>query len=458
MRINRSESPQGHEEKKAQAPAAAPQRAARPVKQSSAEPRRAAFDFDKEMPAKPVKRDAPPARRKPQPARKERVERYEEETPRRSKGCLLGIILLVVLLAGLAFGAYKVLGLYRELDGRSTLGAEQTFTVAQGATVASIAAQLEEEGIIDNGWLFKYYAKYSGKATGMQYGDFLLRPGMSYNDIIKALSEQKVRRKTTTVTIPEGSCAVAVAQAMEAAGLCTVQEFLDCANGADGSDFSQYAFWSQIPDNGRLMKCEGYLFPNTYEFYLEDEVYNYVNTFYKEFDKQIAGLTDTIAAKGTTIDEVVILASFIQEEAGMAVESNRVSACFHNRLESSDPLWSAHCLESNACSYLMHDYENNYLWNSPMAEYMGWTAQGAIPEDVLAIYDTYKISGLPAGPISCPGYFALEASLNPDQEYLEGGYYFFVTGHPESDIPGQYLYAKTADEHAANVRRAGWSS
>ena len=87
---------------------------------------------------------------------------------------------------------------------------------------------------------------------------------------------------------------------------------------------------------------------------------------------------------------------------------------------------------------------------------MGWVAAGGIPEDILNLYDTYRVSGLPAGPISNPGYAAIEASLNPDEEYLREGYYFFVTGHPNSDVAGQYFYAKTANEHQANVNRAGW--
>ena len=118
---------------------------------------------------------------------------------------------------------------------------------------------------------------------------------------------------------------------------------------------------------------------------------------------------------------MVKLASFIQEEAGLESEDARVSACFHNRLESSDPQWAEHKLESNASSYIMQDSENNYLWNSPTAEYFGWPEQGAIPDDVLALYDTYAISGLPAGPISCPGYAAMEAALNPDEEYINEG-------------------------------------
>ena len=67
-----------------------------------------------------------------------------------------------------------------------------------------------------------------------------------------------------------------------------------------------------------------------------------------------------------------------------------------------------------------------------------------------------KISGLPAGAITNPGIDAIAAALNPDQEYLDEGYYFFVTGNPNGDHPGEYFYAKTADEHQQNCIIAGW--
>ena len=432
MRINRNENSAGNQTPR---PAPQPQQKAAP-----AQPPR-------------EKKEEPET---PRPARKEKPKaKKKERRPRRRVP--VGCVILVIFAALLAFGGFQVMRLYDEVDGGSVLGEEQTITVEQGSSVGAIAAQLKEAGIIQYDWLFKEYVQLSGKASGIQYGDFALRSGMDYNSIIQALS-QETRRPTTDITIPEGTTAVGVAQIFVDAGLVdSVDTFLSCANGLDGSDFNQYSFWNEIPDNGRLMKCEGYLFPETYNVYADEDVYYYVDTLYAEFEKQTAALADTIAEKGTTLDDVVKLASFIQEEAGVPEEDPKVSACFHNRLESDDPLWAEHKLESNACSYITQDVENNYLWNSPTAEYYGWPEQGAIPEDVLDLYDTYRISGLPAGPISCPGYAAIEAALNPDQQFIDEGYFFFVTGHPDTDVAGQYFYAKTADEHQANVETAGWA-
>lgn len=436
MRINRNDSPAANG-----APQAQPTPAAQEAKPQKPEP----------------KKEAAPAKEKPKKkAKKEAYVAEEEETEHTKRRFPFGCLIVLIVLALVAFGGYKIFQFYGEIDGSNELGEEQTVTIEQGSSVGTIATQLKDAGIIQYDWLFKEYVKYSGKAGGIQYGDFTLRSGMDYNDIIQIISTE-VRRPTTNVTIPEGTTAVGVAQIFVDAGLVdSVDTFLDCANGTDGSDFSQYSFWTQIPEDNRLMKCEGYLFPDTYNVYADEDVYYYVDTLYSEFQAKTESLTDTINAKGTTMDDVVKLASFIQEEAGLESEDAKVSACFHNRLESSDPLWADHKLESNACSYITQDVENNYLWNSPTAEYYGWPEAGSIPEEVLNQYDTYRISGLPAGPISCPGYAAIEAALNPDQEYLDEGYYFFVTGHPDTDVAGQYFYAKTADEHEVNVEKAGW--
>ncbi|WP_317320909.1 endolytic transglycosylase MltG [Subdoligranulum variabile] len=436
MRINRNDSLAANG-----APQAQPAPAAQEAKPQKPEP----------------KKEAAPAKEKPKKkAEKKAYVAEEEETEHTKRRFPFGCLIVLIVLALVAFGGYKIFQFYGEIDGSNELGEEQTVTIEQGSSVGTIATQLKDAGIIQYDWLFKEYVKYSGKAGGIQYGDFTLRSGMDYNDIIQIISTE-VRRPTTNVTIPEGTTAVGVAQIFVDAGLVdSVDTFLDCANGTDGSDFSQYSFWTQIPDDNRLMKCEGYLFPDTYNVYADENVYYYVDTLYSEFQAKTEGLTDTINAKGTTMDDVVKLASFIQEEAGLESEDAKVSACFHNRLESSDPLWADHKLESNACSYITQDVENNYLWNSPTAEYYGWPEAGSIPEEVLNQYDTYRISGLPAGPISCPGYAAIEAALNPDQEYLDEGYYFFVTGHPDTDVAGQYFYAKTAEEHEANVEKAGW--
>ncbi|MGN0975574.1 MAG: endolytic transglycosylase MltG, partial [Gemmiger sp.] len=145
-------------------------------------------------------------------------EEYEDEPRRRFP---FGIIILVLFLALLAGGVFMLMQWYREVDGTGAQGAEQVIMIEDGASAGQIAAQLADEGIVKTEWLFKLYAKYSGKANDLQPGDVTLRAGMSYNEILKAISTQRVFRQTVTVTFPEGYTAVAIAQLMEQNGLCS---------------------------------------------------------------------------------------------------------------------------------------------------------------------------------------------------------------------------------------------
>lgn len=366
-----------------------------------------------------------------------------EEKKRKKKGpsgCLVLVLIFAALLIGLGVYAYSIIN---EISGSEELGSEVTVTIEQGQGPATISKTLEDAGVIKRANVFRYYLRFTGASSKLQYGEFTLNQGQSYDSIIKTLS-QYVKRDSVTITFPEGLTAIRFAQLMEENGLCGQQEFLDCANGVDGSDFSQYAFWNEIDENpDRFMKCEGYLFPNTYEFFKDDTVYNYVNTFYAEFDKKFSqGLRDRAKELGMTTEEALTLASFVQEEAGNA-EDARVSAVFHNRLAEGSPFPR---LESNVSSPFQNPNDNNYIFNWMAPYYGGWDN---IPKNVYNAYNTYELAGLPAGPVSNPGLEAIQAALYPDEGYLADKYYFFVT-----DKNGKYYYAKTVAEHNKNVNVA----
>ena len=350
------------------------------------------------------------------------------------------VILAIAALTG-------VLYCRSEINGKDETGESVEFVVEQGSGASAIASDLKEAGIISSVKLFKYYLKKTGSGSSLQYGTFTLASGMSYDEIIAVLS-QTVSKETVTLTIPEGTTAYAIAQMMEEAGLCSAEDFLACANGEDGSDFSNYGFWSEIEDNeGRFMKCEGYLFPETYEFFVDDDVYNYVDKFYSEFESRVyEAYADEIAALSLSFDEVIILASFVQEE-GTTGEFENVAEVFLNRLADDSPLpW----LNSNCSSYIESEDENNYMYNTIAAYYGGWDN---IPEEVYSAYDTYTLEGLTAGAISNPGIEAIEAVLYPNTELTsEAGNspcYYFVT-----DEAGTYYYGATLSEHNTNVQTA----
>lgn len=358
------------------------------------------------------------------------------------KGCACGcgfLIVLLLLIIGAAAAGYFFIK--SEIAGDAELGEAVTVSIEQGSGTATIAEALQEAGLVTHATIFRLYVSNVGGGTSLQYGDFEIPQGSSYDAMIEILSTP-VAAATTWVTIPEGITAIAIANRMEEAGLCSAEEFLEVANTGD---FSQFNFWSHVPTDeeapDRFMKCEGYLFPDTYEFYNDDSVYNYVATFYAEFDSYVSEeLLQEIERQGFTLQEIVTLASFVQEEAGND-DNAKVSAVFRNRLAegSSLPL-----LQSNASSYIQNDEENNYIHNWIAPYYGGWDE---IPENIMTAYDTYATAGLTPGAISNPGYDEIMAAIYPD-ESMEG-YYYFVT-----DLTGVYYYGKTLSEHSANCDTA----
>ena len=360
----------------------------------------------------------------------------------RKKGGAWKILLVLVVLLVLAAGA-ALLFARSEINGRTTDAEPVTVSIQQGSGVSAIAQKLKDAGVIRSAYLFRWYVGEKGAAAKLQYGDFALTPGTGYDNLIAALSTY-AKAETVRVTIPEGTTAIAIAQKMEAAGLCTAEEFLKEANEGD---FSEYTFWQYVPDDAdapdRFMKCEGYLFPETYEFLKDDTVHNYVATFYAQFDAQI---TDEMYAElkkqDMTLPELITLASFVQEEAGNSQDSN-VAQVFRNRLAEGSPYPR---LQSNTSSYIQSDADNNYLWNWVAPYYGGWDN---IPGNIVAAYDTYSCKGLPAGPISNPGLAAIQAALDPQPDEDAKDAYFFVT-----DLKGNYYYAHTLSEHNANCQKA----
>ena len=357
----------------------------------------------------------------------------------RKKGGVWKILLVLVVLLALAIGGFA----RSEISGSGKTAEPVTVSIQQGSGVSAIAQKLKDAGVIRSAYLFRWYVKQQGAASKLQYGDFELTPGTGYNALITALSTY-AKAETVRVTIPEGTTAIATAQKMEAAGLCSAEDFLKEANEGD---FSECTFWQYVPDDAdapdRFMKCEGYLFPETYEFLKDDTVHNYVATFYAQFDAQI---TDEMYAElekqAMTLPQLITLASFVQEEAGNSQDSN-VAQVFRNRLAADSPYPR---LQSNTSSYIQSDSDNNYLWNWVAPYYGGWDN---IPENIVAAYDTYSCKGLPAGPISNPGIAAIKAALVPQPDEEAKDAYFFVT-----DLKGSYYYARTLSEHNANCQKA----
>lgn len=233
--------------------------------------------------------------------------------------------------------------------------------------------------------------------------------------------ESSTASNTVRVTIPEGSTAADIGALMKKNGLFTRAEFLAQINrGTETSPLVQ-----EIGDwENRAFLLEGYLFPDTYEFYKDATPEQVIQKLLDHLEKK---MTDAHKARakelGMSMDEVLTLASVIQAEAGDPKQMKTVSSALHNRLNST----SHPKLECDVTIF-----------------YLKQDVQPFLTEDkdrFNSYYNTYKCTGLPEGPICNPGMNAINAALYPEQT----DYFYFAT-----DKSGNYYYAKTLAEHNRN--------
>lgn len=246
-----------------------------------------------------------------------------------------------------------------------------------------------------------------------------------------SVEPQTTLSPTVKITFPEGFTAVQIADRLEENGVCTADDFIRQVQ-SPGEMTADFPFIAEINNPAqRPYLLEGFIFPDTYEFYRGENAESVLKRFLKNTS---AKLSDEYLVRaeqlGYTIDEIITLASIIQKEAGMKEEMGKVSSVLHNRLES--PSYG-----KLQCDVTVN-YINDYVTGS------GYLSSAET--DYAALYNTYKCSGLPAGAICNPGLDAIEAALYPE----ETDYFFFVT-----DQENNYYYASTYAEHRENCRLCG---
>lgn len=234
-------------------------------------------------------------------------------------------------------------------------------------------------------------------------------------------ADRSTASNTVRVTIPEGSTAADIGALMEQNGLFTRADFLVQVNrGTETSSLVQ-----EIGDwENRAFLLEGYLFPDTYEFYKDAQPDRVIQKLLDNLEKKITNAHKARAeALGMSMDEALTLASVIQAEAGDPKQMKTVSSVLHNRLNST----SHPRLECDVTIFYLREDVQPFLTEDK--------------DRFNSFYNTYKCTGLPEGPICNPGMDAINAALYPEQTE----YFYFAT-----DKAGNYYYAKTLEEHNRN--------
>lgn len=340
------------------------------------------------------------------------------------------IISILALLAviGVAAAGFMFMSYNNDVKGGKGSSEEVTVQLDKGMGAYSVAAVLAENGIVENELFFKFYAKQN-PIDNLQYGEFTLRENMSYEEIVKEITTAKDLRETVSVTVFEGSSIVRISRIVEEAGFCTAQEFIDVV---ENTDWSQFKFFQYVEDDvNKPFKMEGFLYPETYEFFPEATAYEIAEKMLGHFDELI---TDDMYAQmeqqGFTLQDVVTLASYVEEEAGDPINQPDVAAVFLNRLKPDSPYPK---LESDVSYYYMREQVEPYLG----------VGRDQSPVAMQEAVNTYLCVGIPVTPVSSPSISAIKAVLNPTPD---SPYYFFLT-----DLTGKYYYAETWQGHVNNI-------
>ncbi len=347
-----------------------------------------------------------------------------------------GLIVTVVVLVISVSIAFFGISLGLEYLGVNKSDSVIKLNIKEGSNTNEIAQQLEDAGIIDNKFLFKVIVNLKNAGSLMKPGDIELKPSSSYADKIDALMEQRQSFETVSVVFPEGTDLLSAAKLLEEKGVISnYQELIYTFN----HEKFGYDYESVIDDSdNKFYAMEGYFYPDTYDFYIDDSCYNVVKKVREHFNSKFtSAMKETMQKNGMTMDQVMTLASIVQAEAGSAEDMPKVASVFLNRLNNSADFPR---LESDATD----DYYNNVI--KVEAKNSKAYTESEI-EAFKDIYDTYVANGLPAGPICNPGIEAINAVLNP----AETDYLYFC-----SNLKTKKTYfAKTLAKHKKNLKKAG---
>ena len=356
--------------------------------------------------------------RKPKPAAAEKPARKQEEAApeytsrdfrpirrRRSyrtglRGGLMyfGFVVCVsVILASLAWlAADDVLSLNKDYR-------EEQIYVGEEKDIDQVSAELYSKGLIKYRRLFRFIAKLMNAESKIDPGVYTISTKLDYNAMIHAMHQDTdtlVERPTVMVTIPEGKNLRQTFQILAEHGVCPYETLLECAANYE----FKYSFLSDLPygDENRL---EGYLFPDTYQFFAPSDPEDAIDKFLSNFDdKMNADTRQKVADSGYSLHQILTVASLIELEAGNDAERATIASVIFNRLSSS---YYPYLQIDATIQYALGEHKES-LTNADL--------------EIDSPYNTYKYTGLPPGPIANPGMASIRAALSPEST----GYYFYA--------------------------------
>ena len=400
-------------------------------------------DFDelfgkKEPDRKPKKAAAPAQKKAPAQSRPSAAAAKSENKSGLAGGALyfLFVISVSIILACLAWAAATdVLGFkssdtvaqitldkdrftYQEVEVTDDDGNIKTKKVHY-ADMSYVADQLKDNGIIKYKWLFKLFGSVYNADEKIDPGTYELKAIYDYKALVKKMTSGSAAMVTKKITFPEGYTMRQIFKKLNAEGVCDYDELMDAAAN---STFN-YSFLEGT-EKGDANRLEGFLFPDTYEFYEGMPAATAINKLLEVFHyKMTAEMLEWQEESGYTMREIVTIASMIEKEAANDTERYTIASVIYNRLKKDWPL--------QIDSTTLYEYPDHE--GAPTAEMLAKDSP----------YNTRISKGLPPSPICSPGITSIRAALQPSStNYM---YYALNTA------TGQHEFFKTADAFNAFV-------
>lgn len=384
-----------------------------------------------------------PVQKKPQKRRKVMTKAQKERRKyRRIRGGLIFLTVVICIAILTAIASAIALSTINDILKINKSGSDTvTVEIPAGSDFDDVYNELCNSGLIKQKILCKFFLKfrhydgYYSKSLG-RYVDIVYEPGVYYfesgdgvEDMMEAIKQSRtVSKDTIRLNFPEGWTIAKIFERLEKNGVCTAEKLYANLEIVG----SQYEFYTAIGSpNGRYLLAEGYLFPDTYDFYIGESANSVLKKMFENFQNRWSrDYTKRARQLGMTMDQVVTLASIIQREAKDKTQMADISSVLHNRLNDAATYPQ---LQMNSTKEYITAVNESVKFNPVDYELYS------------AAYNTYSEPGLPPGPICCPGIDAIEAALNPS----ETDYYYFC-----HDSEGNAYYASTYETHLANMEKA----
>jgi UPF0755 protein len=357
-----------------------------------------------------------------------KMKEHKKEVKTVRKIVLIIAIVLFLIIGIVGFSTYSYIkSALQPMDKNSK--EEITVVIPMGSGITSISSILEEHGIIKDKRIFKYYTKFKNESQ-FQAGEYTLTKAMTPDEIIQSLKTGRLYREPVfTMTIPEGLTLKQIATIIDKKTDHTEEQFMEVVTSESFINEMMAKYPSLITEEilGENIKfaLEGYLYPATYPFYEESpSLQTIIENMIKELDALVVNYVDAIAERGMTVHEFLTFASLLEEEATAQTDRETIASVFYNRINEGMPLQT-----DPTVLYALGSHKDRVLYSDL---------------EVADPYNTYKVKGLPPGPIAGAGKVSLEATLSPS----DTDYFYFL-----ADSKGVNHFAKTYDEHLANVSK-----